>query len=107
MKTCYYYQTFIGLNDILTNQINTDVIIVSSLHFDTVNKEIEIFLNNNKPTDKLFNKLWEETKQASDKGITIMMMLGGAGGAYQQFFLFFILKLPFLLNFNFGSLILL
>jgi len=98
MKTCYYYQTFIGLNDILTNQINTDVIIVSSLHFDTVNKEIEIFLNNNKPTDKLFNKLWEETKQASDKGITIMMMLGGAGGAYQQFFLDINKTYPKLLN---------
>jgi len=87
MKTCYYYQTFIGLNDILTNQINTDVIIVSSLHFDTVNKEIDIFLNNNKPTDKLFDNMWNETKEAHEKGITIMMMLGGAGGAYQQFFL--------------------
>ena len=47
MKACYYYQTFIGLSDILNNPINTDVIIISSLHFDTVNKEIDIFLNNN------------------------------------------------------------
>ena len=87
MKTCYYYQAFVGLNGILTNTINTDVIIVSSLHFDTVNKEIDIFLNDNKPTDKLFDNMWKETQEASEKGITIMMMLGGAGGAYQQFFL--------------------
>ena len=98
MKTCYYYQTFIGLDDILNNPINTDVIIVSSLHFDTVNKEIDIFLNDNKPNDKLFDNMWKQTKQAHDKGITIMMMLGGAGGAYQQFFLDINKTYPKLLN---------
>ena len=33
MKTIYYYQTFVGLDKMLTHIQDIDVIIVSSIHF--------------------------------------------------------------------------
>lgn len=88
MKTCYYYQTFVGLEKILNDPECTDVIIISSIHFDKDEKtgETNIFLNDNTPDDKIFDNLWKETKEASEKGITITLMMGGAGGAYTPFF---------------------
>jgi alkaline phosphatase D len=86
MKTCYYYQTFVGLNNILNNKIYTDVIIISSLHFNKINTNTEIYLNDNKPNDKIFEKLWQETELCNKNGIKIMLMMGGAGGAYGPFF---------------------
>ena len=88
MKTCYYYQTFVGLEKILNDPECTDVIIVSSIHFDKDEKtgKTNIYLNDNTPDNKIFDNLWKETKEASDKGITITLMVGGAGGAYGPFF---------------------
>ena len=34
MKTIYYYQTFVGLKNILSHPQDTNVIIISSIHFD-------------------------------------------------------------------------
>lgn len=87
MKTVYYYQTFVGLDKILNKKIDTDVIIISSIHFNKDKSNIiDIYLNDNKPDDKIFNQLWTDTKSANDKGITIMLMMGGAGLAYKEFF---------------------
>ena len=33
MKTIYYYQTFVGLHDLMSHVQDIDVIIVSSIHF--------------------------------------------------------------------------
>ena len=33
MKTIYYYQTFVGLHDLMDHAQDIDVIIVSSIHF--------------------------------------------------------------------------
>lgn len=87
MKTCYYYQTFTSLQPIIDNPNSTDVVIVSSLHFgeDNTSKKAYIHLNNNHPDSSIFNKMWEEVSTISDKK-TIMVMLGGAGGAYEFFF---------------------
>jgi len=86
MKTIYYYQTFVGLQDILNDPSCTDVIIISSLHFDVIKDETKIYLNDNEPNDKIFNNLWKETKELETKGVKIMLMMGGAGGAYGPFF---------------------
>lgn len=87
MKTCYYYQTFIGLDNILKNKIYTDVIIISSLHFDKIDiNTTEIYLNDNKPYDKIFQKMWDDVEKCYKNGIKIMIMMGGAGGAYGPFF---------------------
>ena len=87
MKTIYYYQTFVGLHDLMNHVQDIDVIIVSSLHFgkDKNNQE-NIFLNDNIPYDPVFNELWLETEKISVQGCTIMLMMGGAGFAYKELF---------------------
>jgi len=87
MKTIYYYQTFVGLHDLMNHVQDIDVIIVSSLHFgkDKNNKK-NIFLNDNLPYDPIFNDLWLETEKLSVQGCNIMLMMGGAGFAYKELF---------------------
>ena len=60
MKTIYYYQTFIGLNHLMTHLEDIDVIIISSIHFgqDSDGKH-GIYLNDNIPTNSIFDKLLE------------------------------------------------
>tara|TARA_B110000971_G_scaffold12407_1_gene11614 strand:- start:1243 stop:2088 length:846 start_codon:yes stop_codon:yes gene_type:complete len=87
-KICYYYQTFNGLDKLLDNPLNVDTIIVSSIHFGS-NKDGSpyIHLNDLDPSDKTFDLVWEQTKtlaQTYNKEITVM--LGGAGGAYNDLF---------------------
>ena len=87
MKTIYYYQTFVGLHDLMDHVQDIDVIIVSSIHFgkDKNNQE-NIFLNDNIPYDPIFNNLWYETEKLSVQGCNIMLMMGGAGFAYKELF---------------------
>ena len=85
-KVIYYYQSFVGLDELLTHIEDVDVIIVSSIHFDNVKGKKQIYLNDNVPDDHLFDELWLQTKKASVQGCKIMMMMGGAGGAYQSLF---------------------
>ena len=94
MKTIYYYQTFIGLEKLIPKSKDIDVIIVSSIHFG----ENKLYLNDNIPHDPIFNKLWEQTKILSEKGVKIMLMMGGAGGAYQELFSNFSVYYPLLIN---------
>ena len=76
MKTIYYYQSFVGLEKALENITDIDVIIISSIHFGKDNKRrgghdtdsAYIHLNDNVPTDSIFDKLWMETKEASVQG---------------------------------------
>ena len=87
MKTIYYYQTFIGLDKCMNHLQDIDVIIVSSIHFDKNKYGIKnIYLNDNIPYDPLFNKLWLETEKISTQGTTVMLMMGGAGLAYNELF---------------------
>ena len=87
MKTIYYYQTFVGLHDLMNHVQDIDVIIISSLHFGKdKNNQKNIFLNDNIPYDPVFNELWLETEKISVQGCTIMLMMGGAGFAYKEFF---------------------
>ena len=53
MKTIYYYQSFIGLDKLLTHVQDIDVIIVSSIHFGKNNNKPYIHLNNNVPDNKI------------------------------------------------------
>ena len=87
MKTIYYYQTFVGLHDLMNHVQDIDVIIVSSLHFGKdKNNQKNIFLNDNLPYDPIFNDLWLETEKLSVQGCNIMLMMGGAGFAYKELF---------------------
>tara|TARA_R110002072_G_scaffold162065_2_gene313786 strand:- start:20 stop:805 length:786 start_codon:yes stop_codon:yes gene_type:complete len=87
MKTIYYYQTFIGLEKALENIDYIDVINVSSIHFGKdKDGNKSIYLNDNKPSDSIFDTLWMETAKASAQGCIIMFMMGGAGFAYKELF---------------------
>ena len=87
MKTIYYYQTFVGLDDLMSHVQDIDVIIVSSIHFgkDKLGKK-GIHLNDDIPYNPIFNDLWLQTEKLSVQGCTIMLMMGGAGGAYGELF---------------------
>ena len=88
-RLIYYYQTFMSLRPILDHPdcCNVTHIHVSAFHFGTnPDKTPYIHMNNYPPTDKRFVKVWEELKEAHEKGIKIVLMLGGAGSAYQVMF---------------------
>ena len=86
MKTIYYYQTFVGLDKLMTHLDDIDVIIIASIHFDKLHGKPQIYLNDNLPTDKKFDEMWTQTHKASSQNTTILLMVGGAGGAYQDLF---------------------
>ncbi len=99
MKTIYYYQTFIGLYALMTHAEDIDVIIISSIHFgkDKSGKK-EIYLNDNLPTNSIYDTLWLETEKLSAEGCKIMLMMGGAGLAYNELFSDFDVYYPQLLE---------
>tara|TARA_A100001015_G_scaffold178151_1_gene198062 strand:+ start:401 stop:1258 length:858 start_codon:yes stop_codon:yes gene_type:complete len=85
-RIIYYYQEFIDLEKWIYD-LKATHIIISSLHFGiNEDKSPYIHLNDNIPYSSKYDRLWEQTEQMSKNGITIMVMLGGAGGAYQQMF---------------------
>lgn len=86
-RNVYYYQTFVGLKPVLENSNAVSVLNVSSIHFgkDDSGKPY-IHLNDLPPDDSTFDMLWEQTKQASDKGIKIVLMVGGAARTYHALF---------------------
>jgi hypothetical protein len=86
MKTIYYYQTFVGLKKMLSHIEDIDVIIVSSIHFNKQGGQSLMYLNDNLPNDKIFDEMWMQTEKASVQNTTIMLMVGGAGGAYKALF---------------------
>ena len=99
MKVCYYYQTFVGLEKMMVHPEDVTHIIVSSIHFGKDKTGIQnIYLNDNLPDDKIFDKLWKETEEISNQGVTITCMVGGAGGAYQELFSDFEVYFPLLVK---------
>ena len=99
MKTIYYYQTFCSLEKMIENSQQVDTIIVSSIHFGKFKNEPYIHLNNNYPTSPLFDKVWEDLQKLYFNGVTIMCMVGGAGGAYHSLFSDFETYYPMLKEF--------
>lgn len=86
-KVILYYQTFTSLKPILFPGCPITHIHLSSIHFGTDKKNKSyIHLNNFPPNDSRFNSVWSELKVANDMGIKIVLMVGGAGTAYQQLF---------------------
>ena len=99
METVYYYQTFDGLDKLLSHPKDINMIIISSIHFGKDKQGIQnIYLNDNLPDDKIFDILWKETKELSDKNVKIKCMMGGAGYAYRQLFSSFDTYYPMLVN---------
>ena len=99
MKTIYYYQTFTGLDKCIENSQDIDVIIVSSIHFGNFKNEPYIHLNDNFPESPIFDKVWLELQKVYYQGVSIMVMVGGAGGAYEKLFADFDMYYPLLKQF--------
>ena len=87
-KIILYYQTLIGLEKIYNDKNNyVTNIHLSSFHFGSdKNNNTYIHLNNNSPYDKIFDKTWDDLLKCKKQGIKIIIMLGGAGGAFNYMF---------------------
>ena len=87
-RIMYYYQTLTDLSSVLIKNTPVTHIILSSYHFGTnPNKTPYIHLNNKPPYDPSFNHVWDQLETAKQKyGISIHIMLGGAGGAFTDLF---------------------
>lgn len=85
-RVIVYYQTFYGLKPLIKSPSLTHLHL-SSIHFGT-NKDgsLYIHLNDLPPEDPQFDPLWTEIAELQQKGVKIVLMVGGAGGAYQQLF---------------------
>ena len=84
-KIIYYYQTLNSLQPILYSNTVTHIHL-SSIHFGTSNNEPYIHLNDNPPYDTIFDDVWKELFIADNNNIKIILMVGGAGGAYTELF---------------------
>ena len=97
MKTIYYYQSFVGLHKLASHVQDIDVLTISSIHFDKDKHGIpQIYLNDTIPTSPIFTTMWTETESFYNQGVTIMLMIGGAGGAYTELFSNFKVYYPLL-----------
>jgi hypothetical protein len=86
-RIIYYYQTFTDLSPILVPNSPVTHIHLSATHFGTnPDGSPYIHINNNNPDDPVFNTMWQQIKKAHEMGIKIILMLGGAGGAYSDLF---------------------
>jgi chitinase len=85
-RVIYYYQTFVGLDKLLSHLHDIDVIILASIHFGLTNKIPYIHLNDHSPDDSQFNMVWEQAEQVSSVGIDIILLIGGAGGGFINLF---------------------
>ena len=86
-RIIFYYQTFSTLKPILFPNTPVTHIHLSAIHFGTDNNlQPYIHLNDDSPYSEKFNEMWEEIETASKMGIKIVLMIGGAGTAYQDLF---------------------
>ena len=86
-RIIFYYQTFTSLKPVLYPNTPITHIHLSAIHFGKdENLQPYIHLNNDSPYSEKFDTMWEEIETASKMGIKIVLMIGGAGTAYQDLF---------------------
>ena len=88
-KIIYYYQSFKGLDKLINMGKECPVthLHLSAIHFGT-NKDgsLYIHLNDNDPESSKFTKVWQQCEALSLMGVKIILMIGGAGSAFQKLF---------------------
>jgi len=86
-RIIYYYQTFVGINNIIDLKNTVTHIHLSSIHFGLTSNNPYIHLNDNSPYDSCFNSVWNQLlnykKACNGK---VILMIGGAGGAFTTLF---------------------
>ena len=88
-RIIYYYQTFVGIDNILQIPNVVTNIHLSSIHFGLdSNNEPYIHLNDNGPLEPQFNKVWSQLSEfkKNNKDGKVILMMGGAGGAFTDLF---------------------
>lgn len=86
-RIIYYYQTFTGLEPILEKPCIVTHIHLSSIHFGSNSDNSPyIHLNDHSPNDPKFDQVWTDINKAHQSGIKIILMVGGAGGAFGDLF---------------------
>ena len=86
-KIIYYYQTFSGLDKILYPNNPVTHIHLSAIHFGNNSDESPyIHLNDFPPTNKKFDSVWNDLQKAETFNIKTIIMIGGAGGAFNTLF---------------------
>ena len=82
----YYYQTFVGLDELIDNPIIRSIN-VEAIHFGfNDDNSPYIHLNDHPPNDKIFDLLWNQLYLLKEQKIKIILMVGGGGGAYEMLF---------------------
>lgn len=84
-RIIFYYQTFTSLQPIIDKKIVTHIHL-SAIHFGIENNKPYIHLNDFDPENSKFDKLWEEIRLCQNNNIKIILMVGGAGGAFETMF---------------------
>lgn len=98
-KIIYYYQTFNGLRKILYQGTPVTHIHLSSIHFGlNTDNTPYIHLNDFTPLDPKFDTVWNELEEAENYNINTILMVGGAGGAFNNLFNDFEKYYPLLKN---------
>ena len=88
-RIIYYYQTLNGLDNLIKMGNNCPVthLHLSAIHFGTnTDGSKYIHLNDNDPESSKFTELWKQCETLSQMGVKIILMIGGAGGAFQKLF---------------------
>ena len=84
-KLIYYYQSFSELSVLRQQQFKNLYLYISSLHFGTdISNKPYLHLNDSTPQSQY--QLWKDIEITSQQGAHILVMLGGAGGAYATLF---------------------
>ena len=98
-RIIYYYQTFSGLDKILYSGTPVTHIHLSAIHFGmNPDGSPYIHLNDNSPDASCFDDVWAQIKTASKLGIKIVLMVGGAGGAFTNLFSNYDIYFPMLMS---------
>ena len=97
-KIIFYYQTFTGLKPILYTNTPVTHIHLSSVHFGNNGDNTPyIHLNDYHPDNERFIDVWKELEIANKQyGIKVILMVGGAGGAFSDLFNNFNIYYPML-----------
>jgi len=95
-RTIMYYQTFSGLGPYKTQPCPLTHIHVAAVHFDALPTP-RIHLNDDDPCSAGFDAMWADVQDlVSTYGVTAVLMVGGAGGAFQTLFSDFVTYYPML-----------
>ncbi len=103
-KIIYYYQTISSLKPLVNSKLSNLHVYIASLHFGfNFDGSPYIHLNDSSPDDQ--PNLWQDVKNAHLNGIRILVLLGGAGGAYIDLFdnyeIFYPILVDFLKKYNY------